>query len=336
MPDPDAPNNVAAFLWQDMEIAYDEAANQGVTIANLTTGLPDQIPLARLIEYDDIYLYGDPTSTFDLEAFVYYGVDNSPGAYEMIFAYDNLVGDMSVATIGLENAIANEAYTLLNAGDASTVISDGSVVCVDFSGPTTPYEITYRAVVTGEVGDTITNVVDHSVFAIGYQSDQASMEVNLIDYGELTTTLAGPYRAYDDAEFSVTIDNPVTGGTYPHAQLQYRIKDIDLDHIVSFEYEQFAVADLGVEPKPPAMWVDVPMVQDGDDVVGYIGLEDGYPVYPEYNETVNLRIVIALHGEYEFDFQLADLDETIPVDYIAEVREPAFFVGHIFMPLIFK
>ena len=110
---------------------------------------------------------GSPTETYDFEAVVYSGLDNSPGAYEIVFAYDNLVGDLSNVTIGLENVLGNEAYTLVNQEDASTTIQNGTMVCFDYVPPTEPHVITYQVEVTTPLPAVITNTLSNTVTQLG-------------------------------------------------------------------------------------------------------------------------------------------------------------------------
>lgn len=170
LPDPDMPNNVAAVLWQDMEIVYNATTTRGVSLATAGTS-------TSIVEYDDIQAYGDPTQTYDFEAVVYSGVDNAPGAYEMVFAYDNLNGGISPVTIGVENALGDEAYAYVNNADASDWIENGTMICFDYVAPTTPHVITYQAKVVTTDSMQITNVAEHSVDNPGSATAEA---VNVI------------------------------------------------------------------------------------------------------------------------------------------------------------
>lgn len=160
LPNPDAPNNVAGVLWQDMEIVYDAGLNKGVSLA---TNGPDM----TIIEYDDIQAYDDASQTYDFEAVLFSGVDTAPGAYEMVFAYDNINGGLGEVTVGIENALGDEAYAFVNDGDATGSIEDGTMVCFDYVPPSTPHVITYQLRVTTSEAQTITNTVFHTVFQIG-------------------------------------------------------------------------------------------------------------------------------------------------------------------------
>ena len=50
MPDPLLPNNVAAVLWQDMNVVY-SAGTKGISLATAGTSV-------SVVEYDDIEAYG--------------------------------------------------------------------------------------------------------------------------------------------------------------------------------------------------------------------------------------------------------------------------------------
>lgn len=141
IPDADLPNNLAAMLWQDMEIIYDEAANRGVSAA--TAG-----PEVMVVEYDGIQLFEDPANTYDFEIIMTRSIDDAPGAYEIVFAYDNLSGTLAgPLTIGVENEAGNGAIALVNNGSAAGVIDDGFMVCFDANVPATDVTITYEVTV---------------------------------------------------------------------------------------------------------------------------------------------------------------------------------------------
>jgi len=140
IPDPALPNNVAAMLWQDMEIVYDAATNKGVSLANAGASL-------HIIEYDDVQPWGDPTTTYDFEIVHYHVVDDTPGYYEFVFAYDNINGPLDLATIGTENsdgtAATQYAYN-------SASFANGHMVCFDLVTPSTTKTITFQVTVDAD------------------------------------------------------------------------------------------------------------------------------------------------------------------------------------------
>ncbi|WP_069110503.1 S8 family serine peptidase [Jiangella alba] len=173
LPSADRPNNVAAMLWQDMEIVYDQAANSGVSVATAGADL-------AVVEYDDLRLAGDPTGaqgTYDMEAFLL------TGSNDLVFAYDNVTGPLAgPITIGTENAAGTSATALVNAGSAAGVITNGTVVCASYAGPDLdPVVITYDVTVDGDVADgtVLTNSAVHVTDNPGAQEVTVSDSVTV-------------------------------------------------------------------------------------------------------------------------------------------------------------
>ncbi|MCD6641039.1 MAG: S8 family serine peptidase, partial [Nocardioides sp.] len=134
LPNQAAPNNVAAPLWQDMEITYDAATNKGVSIAAAGS--------LKVIEFDDVHVWGDPSKSYDMEVFKF---DESN---DYTFVYDNITGPLDAVTIGMENADGTNGQALVNNGDASSVITNGTVVCATYNSPVGPVEtFTYQVTV---------------------------------------------------------------------------------------------------------------------------------------------------------------------------------------------
>jgi len=153
IPDPALPNNVVAMLWQDMEIVYDQATNKGVSLASAGSSV-------HIIEYDDVQIYGDPTKTYDFEIVYYHVVDDSPGSYEFVFAYDNINGPLDGATIGTENSDGTVAtqYAYNNAS-----FTDGHMICFDLVTPNTTHTITFQVTVNEDAAPgPITNTALHT------------------------------------------------------------------------------------------------------------------------------------------------------------------------------
>ena len=156
LPDPDVPNNVLPMFWHDFEIFYDAALNHGVSLA--TAGAPGGY---ILVEYDDIQLWGGSPSIMDFEIVMSRAVDNAPGAYEIVYAYDNVNAIPAPATVGVENVSGTKATTLVNNGDATGVISNGFQVCFDQVGAADPAVITYDVMVDTNAPGVLTNHVVH-------------------------------------------------------------------------------------------------------------------------------------------------------------------------------
>ena len=173
IPDAAAPNNVAAALWHDFEIAYDAGANAGVTLA--TAGAPGGV---AIVEYDDVVLFGETSSVADFEIVMARAVDDTPGFYEVVYAYDNISINPNPATIGAESVGGTQAVALLNNGDTAGVISNGFQVCLDWVGPSfDPVEISYDVTVDSDAIGVLTNQVTHDTDNPGSQPENTSVDV---------------------------------------------------------------------------------------------------------------------------------------------------------------
>lgn len=136
------PNNLLAFFWQDLEVQYDAANNYGITLTNLTD--LDNNPVAHILEMDDVHVYGETAQTYDVEFYLAKQPDDTPGAYEIIFAYDNLNGPLTTGTIGLEDAGGVLGIKYAYNDEALSQITNGTAICFDavISQPT--HTITYQ------------------------------------------------------------------------------------------------------------------------------------------------------------------------------------------------
>jgi hypothetical protein len=169
------PNNVAAMLWQDMEVVYDAVTNRGVTVA-YTTDLKTIV-----VEYDDIQIVGKPSDTYDFEIVLNRTIDETPGAYEIVFAYDNLKGSLAgPLTIGTENGSGDVATALVNQDSAIAALSDGFMVCFDAVLPSfDPVSIFYQVTVDEDVdsGVILVNNAVSTTSTAGSKKATASAEV---------------------------------------------------------------------------------------------------------------------------------------------------------------
>ena len=172
------PNALMAMLWNDMEIVYEAGAgesNRGVTTGiYLTT---DDVPSAKLLEFDDIQKVGDPSSQIDFEMLINEAVDDAMGEYEVIFAYDNLTGDfesLSTGTIGVEDYDGSMG-TQYAYNDANLqTLEDGMAICFDYVIPPKPVEITYQATVDDGALGTLVNEVWHNTNNPGSRPEMVS------------------------------------------------------------------------------------------------------------------------------------------------------------------
>jgi uncharacterized repeat protein (TIGR01451 family) len=147
-----APNNLAALLWQDMEIRYDAESGSGVTLAS-TAGANQVLDPGEIaiVEYDDMRLYDDEAGvggSLDMQVIA------TAGSNDLVFVYDNIqAGEiLDGATIGTENANGSVGAALVNAGDASTVLEDDLAICATYAGPAGEgASFTYQVRVDGDV-----------------------------------------------------------------------------------------------------------------------------------------------------------------------------------------
>jgi hypothetical protein len=169
------PNNVLAGYWHDFEIFYNAGMNHGVSLA--TAGSPGGVVV---LEYDDIQLFGGSASVMDFEIIVARAVDDAPGSFEIVYAYDNVSSLPISATVGVENVGGTQATTLVNAGDPTGTITSGTVVCFDLVAPTfDPIVITYQTTVDAGTapGTVLTNNAEHNTDNPGSLPAVASTDV---------------------------------------------------------------------------------------------------------------------------------------------------------------
>jgi uncharacterized repeat protein (TIGR01451 family) len=176
IPDPTDPNNVLAAFWDDLVVQYDAATNKGVTLVG------DGESFA-VIEYDDVYRWGGSTSvTMDVEIGYFLQPDDAPGAYEIVFAFDNIqLGFLSSAsaTIGVENADGTVG-TLVSYNDPALAIEDGSAICFDYVMVPPTHTITFQAVVNEDaMTGLLSNVALHSTDRLGTVEEAATAVVDL-------------------------------------------------------------------------------------------------------------------------------------------------------------
>ena len=179
LPDATLSNNLLAMLWQDMEVEYDGVNNYGVSLATAGTGV-------AIIEYDDIRLFGGGMNRYDFQIVAYSGVDDAPGMYEYVFAYDNLNGALDgPLTIGVENAAGTLGTALVNNGDASSVLANGLMVCLDRyqvgSAASLTYDVTVDEGATGDLVNSAVSTVDNPGSVPTSSDWTLSLDLGLMD-----------------------------------------------------------------------------------------------------------------------------------------------------------
>jgi hypothetical protein len=178
LPNPLDPNNILAMFWDDFVIQYDAATNKGVTMVG------DSSTFA-VIEYDDLYFWGGDTSvTLDVEVGYFLQPDDAPGAYEIVYAFDNIHPDLlaeATATIGLENADGT-AGTLISYNDPALSIEDGSAICFDWKYiPAESKVITFQVTVDEDApAGLLTNIALHDNDQVGTVEEGAVATVTIL------------------------------------------------------------------------------------------------------------------------------------------------------------
>ena len=202
LPDPLDPNNVLAMFWDDFVIQYDAATNKGVTMVG------DSASFAT-IEYDDLYLWGGDTAvTLDVEVGYFLQPDDAPGAYEIVYAFDNIHPDLlaeATATIGLEN-VDGTAGNLISFNDPALSIEDGSAICFDWKYvPAEAHVITFQVTVDADVpGGPLTNVALHSNDQLGTVAEEAEAVVDILNNTAPVLDPIGPQSGDEDTLITFT------------------------------------------------------------------------------------------------------------------------------------
>ena len=200
IPSAAAPNNLMAFFWRDLVINYDAATVKGVTLANLTSG---GVPVAHIVEMDDVSLKSDATKTYDTEMYISKAVDDTPGEYEVVFAYDNINGPLDLGTIGVENGTGTVGTKYAyNNPTALGAITNGTAICFDYQiVPPPATVITFQVVYHESSQNTLTNTAIHDNDGLGTLPEEATAVV---------TTLGNHYPVAVDDAYSVLANGVLT------------------------------------------------------------------------------------------------------------------------------
>jgi uncharacterized repeat protein (TIGR01451 family) len=160
IPSGSLPNSMLAMLWNDMVL--DTSRGGGITATNITSS---GVPVGSMIEFDDLILASDNSSTMDMEFYIDSRVRD--GFPEIVFAYDNITGGfqtLTTGTIGLENQDGLKGIELAY-NDAALQLADGFAICFDQVPSSIPETLVFQATVDAFVGPpaVITNVVVDTV-----------------------------------------------------------------------------------------------------------------------------------------------------------------------------
>lgn len=208
IPNPAPPNNLIAPLWRDLAVVYDAATNRGMTVAGEGERL-------MALEYDDVEPapVGSSAERFDFEVIMLRQPDDTPGKPEIVFAYNNITGTVSPATIGLENA-AGSAGVKFAYNNAQ--LHNGLMICFDWAAPL--QQITYAVQINADLPlpAQLTNTLEHNVDLPGAQPETITNTLPVPDV-ILTATLTGTQSISATANitplinYTLTVSNLSTG-----------------------------------------------------------------------------------------------------------------------------
>ena len=176
LPDEALPNNLAAFLWQDMQVVYDAGTQAGASLVSLGGGV------ASMVQLDDLRLADDPTGAeglYDVQVLQF------AGDRDVYATYGPVTGPVDQVTVGAEDAEGDRGGSLVDAGDASGVVSEDTVVCMAYRGPELDaVQFTYEVTVDDDIreGTDLVNVLSHTVDNPGAKRDQ-EVTVTTLDGG---------------------------------------------------------------------------------------------------------------------------------------------------------
>ncbi len=152
IPNAAAPNNLVAPFWRDLSIVYDPDNYRGVSILDI-----GRYMVTQYIDVEPSPV-GSSDDRYNFEMIMYRQVNDSPGAYEIVFAYD-MTSTTKTGTIGLENEDARK-YNKYGYNDLQ--INKGLIICFDYDETT---KVTFRVKVADKLtvpADLVTTV-EHNI-----------------------------------------------------------------------------------------------------------------------------------------------------------------------------
>lgn len=166
IPDSSDPNSLLAILWRDMIVPTPSTVPGAVVGVSLASAGAD----LTLIEYDNMELWpGGGGDSIDFELAIWGFVDDTPGAYEIVMAFDNINIVDPTGTIGVEDA-AGATGTQYAFNDVA--VSDGMAICYDLIAPSyDPTVVTYQVTVdAAAAGRVVTSRLRNTVDSVGSQA----------------------------------------------------------------------------------------------------------------------------------------------------------------------
>ncbi|MEM6484914.1 MAG: S8 family serine peptidase [Pseudomonadota bacterium] len=184
IPSGDLPNSLMAILWRDFVIPPAVTTPGSVEGVSLGSAGPN----LSLLEYDNMSVWtpsGVPgADRIDMQMAIFGGVDDSPGAYEIIMAYDNLENYDAIGsnfgTIGVENADGSSGTQV---AFNTVAVKDDFAICFDLTGPSPdPVVLTYQATLDeAPVGTTVTSTVSSEVDSVGSEVVEGTVDVSIAE-----------------------------------------------------------------------------------------------------------------------------------------------------------
>lgn len=162
IPTADLPNNLLAFFWRDLVVNYDATLFKGISLVNLTDD--GGIPIGHIVEMDDVNVKGNTAQTYDIEMYLAKTHDDAAGEFEVIFAYDNIVGPLDIGTVGIENGDGSVGVKFAYNDAQLATLTNGSAICFDWTVvPAPPKMITFQVTVDEDVAlGALTNTALHT------------------------------------------------------------------------------------------------------------------------------------------------------------------------------
>lgn len=317
IPTPASPNNLVAMLWRDMVAVYNSSLNKGVSIATLSTG---GIPTGHVIEWDDVYVKGQPTQTYDMEMYIQKAVDDTVGEYEVIIAYDNIVGPKDIGTIGLENSTGTKGVKFAYNDEALTELSNGMAICFDWRYiPGEPKVITFQVTVDEDVLDgDLTNIALHDNDHLGTINESASATIAVTNVNDAPVAQDQAVTTPEDTAVAITlvatdldgntltytvVDEPTNGvlsGTAPNLTYTPSANYNGLDSFT------FKANDGELDSNIATVTITVTPVNDW-----VVANDDAYETYANVNLVVNeadgvLANDVLIDSDEEISIQILD------------------------------
>ncbi len=126
--------------------------------------------------------------------------------------------------------------------------------------------------------------------------------------------LDGPFYVGTMQEFQVTLTNLEYGHEFTNVLARFRLENITLTDIASFQYLETSV--------DPDVWLPLPLAQDGTDVIGDFGPAEGFQMAAPYSATSQFKVNFKTGGTYPASIVLYDVaaDPDVELDsYAADV-----------------